>query len=208
MSDEPGSSGRMISNDLERGDPPFTLSALKPKHVQVLLYYFGEANLDQTEAYGRVFSRHRENAARFFRRPAIQAAIRAELGSRIDEVREMGGAEVKKRLTVIARFDITDALAANDPIRQWPEGLRLCIKALKPTKHGRVIEWHDPVAAMKLLGQASGVLRETLVVEQSLAEIIVAANALAAAPPADGPGTESTRVDVQEADDDDRKPDA
>lgn len=87
------------------------------------------------------------------KKPEIAAAIQARLDEKV-----MSANEVLDRLSQQARFDLgkyvrgesvdLDALIA--------DGYGHLIKAIKPGKFGDTIEFHDPFAALQLLGKHHG----------------------------------------------------
>ena len=159
-------------------DPPDALATLPPRVALFVAHYVGDSNFVASDAYKKAgFRPHRENAARLLRRPAVRTAVATLLGTRIDQVAPMGGEEGVRRLSLIGRFDIAEALPADDPIRRWPEALRLCVKSVKPGKFGRTVEFHDPVKAIELMVKIAGRLKDTVKVEHTLEEIMAAANA-------------------------------
>lgn len=73
----------------------------------------------------------------------------------------MTGQEALERLSNHARADVWPAiLGRNDPIAKLPLEVRICIRSVRPTKEGRVIELYDGQRATELLAKAGGALTD------------------------------------------------
>ncbi len=104
------------------------------------------------------------NAARVLSRDRVQRALealRAEVLARRIESAVMDGEEAMERITRFGRADIGLVLGPEDPLSRLPESIRLCIKSVRETKYGRVIELHDALRANEDLAKAAGRLKET-----------------------------------------------
>lgn len=119
-------------------------------------------------------------ASRLLKKAKIQAALVSARADRVSKAlqaddivrsRVMSGDEALERLTTFARVDATEFLPEGDPLRDLPADLRVCIKAVKETKFGRNIEFHDAMRATELLAKAGGKLKEIVQVE-SLEDLI------------------------------------
>lgn len=119
-----------------------------------------------------------EIGSRLLRRPHIRAAVDAELA----RVHPMPKDEVLHRLAAIARADLSELFALEDvaapsadpnakPARRkvlrmdlrqaWEAGALSWVKKVVERKDGSVaVELHDPIAALKLLGQTQGMWAE------------------------------------------------
>ena len=121
-----------------------------------------------THAYAAAgFTGGRHNAARLWRKPRIQAALKAKLAARI-----MAGDEALAMLSLQARFDIRKLFPADSKIAQLPDDVALAIKSVYMTKYGQRIEFHDAQRAAELLAKAGGKLKETVKVEHTLEDIL------------------------------------
>jgi phage terminase small subunit len=108
-------------------------------------------------------------ASRLLKKGHIRAALVAERANQVSQVLQtdrivrakiMTGDEALERLSLIARADIGQALAPTDPIARLPDAIRLAIKTIRPTAHGRVIELYDVQRAVTDIAKGSGHLRE------------------------------------------------
>lgn len=124
--------------------------------------YLGEANGNGTEA-ARIagYACPREQAAENLTKPAIQAAIAAKLDSAA-----LTASEVLARLSDIAAGDFSPYLRLGrgkpgvDLKALVDAGLGHLIKAVKHTKFGTNVEFHDPVAALDKLGKYHALFTE------------------------------------------------
>lgn len=133
-----------------------------------------------TEAYGRAGfkggQRGRHNAARLFAKPRIQAAIEATYGPRLQQL-TMSGEEALERLTVFARgVDIRKVFSNHPMIAGLSDEIAACVKGVRLTKHGPVPEFYDAMRAAEVLAKAGGKLKDAVVLERSLEDIVAEAN--------------------------------
>lgn len=149
-------------------DNPFSLTA---KELLFVEHYFAAANFNASVAYqlagfqstpGSV----RGNASRLIARDRVQQAVSARMAALVQQARTGGGVmngdEAMERLSLYARADIGKVLGPEDPIAKLPDEIRLCVKSVRETKYGRVIELHDALHATETLGKAAGRLKETV----------------------------------------------
>lgn len=160
-------------------DNPHNLS---PRELLFVEAYCGVANFNASEAYrlagfeGKPASIS-ANAARLIGSDRVSKAVAAKFTARIHALRVMDGDEALERLTYYARADIGKVLAADDPIAQLPDDIRLCIKTVRPGKFGRTIELYDSMKATELMAKSAGKLKEIHVVEHTLEEVLALSNA-------------------------------
>lgn len=113
-------------------------------------------------------------ASRLLKKPKIQAALANLRDKQVDKTlttieivreRTMSGDEAMERLTTFARADIGNLLEDGDPIKALPPDVRQTIKAIRPTRYGRVLELHDAMKATELIAKSAGKLKEIVQVE-------------------------------------------
>jgi hypothetical protein len=128
-------------------------------------FYLGEANGNATEAARMAgYAKAKQSGSANLRKSQIRAA----LDSRLDEV-AMSTDEVLARLTEVARADLGDFLKFDrrgriylDLNRAHIEGRLHLVKKLNRTQFGYVIELHDSMAALQLLGKYHGLFRDRI----------------------------------------------
>lgn len=103
------------------------------------------------------------NAAKVLKRDRVQKALIAlrtvALESKVAAV-VMTGEEALERLSTFARADIGQILGPDDVLSKLPPEVRQTIKAVRPTRYGRVIELFDSLRATELMAKAAGKLTE------------------------------------------------
>lgn len=116
---------------------------------------------------------HIKQALCKFRDDRVSAAI---IASDVVAARVMDGDEAMLKLSLYARADIGLILGPEHRISKLPPEVRLCIKSVRPTRYGDVVELHDSMRATELLAKAGGKLRDavdvsgTLSIEQILSK--------------------------------------
>lgn len=103
------------------------------------------------------------NGSKVLRRDRVKKALAAlrtaALESKVAAV-VMTGEEALERLSTFARADIGQILGPDDPLSKLSLEVRQTIKAVRPTRYGRVIELFDSLRATELMAKASGKLTE------------------------------------------------
>lgn len=108
-------------------------------------------------------------ASRLLDKPQIRAALKRERANQVSQVLQtdaivrhaiMDGDEAMQRLSLIGRADIGLALDPDDPIALLPDAIRLAIKSVRPTAHGRVLELYDVQRAITDIAKGAGHLTE------------------------------------------------
>lgn len=145
---------------------PFDLS---PKELLFVEAYCGVANFNATEAYALAgYKRDRHGASHLATRYNVAQAIAAKLSARVQQLRIMDGQEAMERLSLYARADIGKVLHPDDPLAKLPDDIRLTIKTVRPTLHGRVIELYDSLKATELIAKSAGKLNEIVKFTEAL----------------------------------------
>lgn len=138
---------------------------LDPRELLFVECYCGVSRFNASDAYLRSGYKGTPGkvsglAARLIARDRVAAMVADRLGERIRAV-QMDGDEAIERLSRFARADIGQVLGPDDPLSKLPDEIRLCIKTVRPTQHGRVIELYDAMRATEDLAKAAGRLKET-----------------------------------------------
>lgn len=145
-------------------DNPFNLT---PKELLFVVAYCGAANFSATKAYELAGystrgkgSSTRANAIKVLTHPSVQQAVAAKLAARVRDLSVMSGDEALGRLTTYARADIGLILGPDDSLSKLAPEVRQTIKAVRPTRYGRVIELYDAMKATELMAKAGGKLKD------------------------------------------------
>jgi Terminase small subunit len=151
--------------------------------------YCGISNFNASDAYRRAgftgtAASIGANAARLIGSDRVRAAIETRVAARLAELKIMDGDEALTRLSTFARADIRALFPPGHRISQLPAAVAMCIKSVTPTAHGLKFELYDAMHANELMAKVAGRLKEVLKVTFTLEQIMAAANAPPAEPPA------------------------
>lgn len=150
---------------------------LTDKEARFVHAFLGEAAGNAAKAAeiaGYAKSSAKVTACRLLKKEHIKLALVSERDNQVSQVlqnhqivreRVMSGDEAMERLSTFARADIGDVLPDDDPIKALPPEVRQTIKAIRPTRYGRVLELHDSMRATELIAKSHGKLKEVIQVE-------------------------------------------
>lgn len=163
---------------VETIDNPFGLS---PQELLFVEAYCGAAHFRAAKAYElagykTTGAASRANASRMLTRERIAAAIAARLSERVKAMRIMDGDEALEGISNMGRVDIRKCFPESSQIAQLPDEVADAVKSVTPTKFGYRIEMYDKLRARELMAKAGGKLKETMVVEHKLEDILARAN--------------------------------
>lgn len=157
---------------------PFGLSPREFLFVEAFMgaAHFHAAKAYELAGYTVTGASSRANASRMRMRPRVDAAIAARLAARAKAMGIMDGDEALEGISRMGRTDIRKAFPKSHEIQALPDDVADCIKSIRPTKHGYVIEVYDKMHAREIMAKVSGRLKETVKVEHSLEDILARAN--------------------------------
>lgn len=151
---------------VELPDVPVGTEDLLPQQRAFVLEYLSNGH-NGTRAYLAAYPEcpsyncASQQAFKSLRNGKIQAAIQAANGARWKRL-IMDGDEALALISLSSRADINDAFDDDGkqlPVNQWPDALRLSVKAIKG--NGDIV-LHDGLRARELMAQAAGRIKNTV----------------------------------------------
>lgn len=170
-----------ITDPIPEVDPVDNPFGLHPMELLFVEAYCGVAQFRAAKAYEiagykTTGGASRANASRLLLKERVAAAINARLGARVKALRIMDGDEALEGISQLARSDIRLVFPENSWVRKLPDDVAVCIKSIRPGKHGYTIELYPKDHALEVMAKVSGRLKETVKVEHTLEEIMALAN--------------------------------
>lgn len=122
------------------------------------------------------------NSHKLLKRPRVIAALAAESKAQLGRL-QMDADEALVGITRIARADIRGLFTefgSLKPMKDWPDEVALVVKSISETKYGKRLELYDKLHALETIAKIHKLLKDSVVVEVPLEEIMARANALQA----------------------------